>query len=36
MTTDLSAEFSPVLCYLWNWEQGIEADAELCMQGEIF
>lgn len=35
MTADLSEEFSLMLCYLWNWEQGIEADAELCMQGHL-
>lgn len=35
MTADPSAEFSLVLCCLWNWEQGIEADAELCMQGDL-
>lgn len=35
MTADLSAEFSLMLCCLWNWEQGIEADAELYMQGDL-
>lgn len=35
MTADPRAEFSLMLCCLWNWEQGIEADAELCMQGDL-
>lgn len=35
MTADLSAEFSLLLGCLWNGDQGIEADAELCMQGDL-